>query len=196
MTALTIEGPAGVLAARHDEPEAARQALLCHPHPQYGGNMDDPVLDELARVLLGHGFGVLRFNFRGVGGSAGEYGGGPGEVDDLLAAAAWLRERRPAVLWAGGYSFGAWVVWNALSRGLSPARAVLLAPPLGAMPFETLAPECPVDVVAGTADSFVNQALLADWDCGARHPIQGGDHFFSGRHRELRAALQAICAGC
>lgn len=157
--------------------------------------MDDPVLDELARALLGQDFGVLRFNFRGVGGSAGDYAGGAGEVDDLLAVAAWLQTQRPGVLWAGGYSFGAWTVWNARSRGLSVERAVLVAPPLGAMEFEPVAAGCPVDVVAGTADRFVDQALLADWDAGASHPVQGADHFFSGRHRELRAALQAIVAG-
>lgn len=192
MEMLTLPGPDGALEARHDAPQADRQAILCHPHPQYGGNMDDPVLDALARALLGAGLGVLRFNFRGVGASEGRYDGVSGEIDDLLSAAAWLRRQGPGALWCGGYSFGAWVLWGALGQGLEPDRAILLAPPLGAMSFPDQALPCPVDAVAGTADPFVDQDLLGAWRGVRCHPISGADHFFSGRHRELRDTLGAI----
>ena len=82
-------------------------AVLCHPHPQYGGNMDDEVLDICSQVFVQHGVSVLKFNFRGVGASDGSYSGGHAETEDLLAAVDWLRQAHsPESLWLGGYSFG------------------------------------------------------------------------------------------
>lgn len=194
---MKIPGPAGSLEAHYREGSARPPllAVLCHPHPQYGGRMDDAVLGVLARVLDDAGASVLRFNFRGVGASEGRFDGGAGETDDLLAAAAWLRARHPdGALWAGGYSFGAWVTWRALGQGLAAARAVLLAPPVGPMEFAALASDLPVDVVSGDADDFIDPAALARWPGIRHHTVDGADHFFSGRCAELAALLAQIAA--
>jgi len=190
-----IDGPAGALEARHDPAPEPRggQAVLCHPHPQYGGSMADGVLGCLAQMLLAAGVGVLRFNFRGVGASAGGFDGGRGEVDDLLTAAAWLREAFPGErLWAGGYSFGAWVTWEALERGLTPDRVTLISPPVGPMAFAARRGEVPVDVVAGSDDDFIDPKALNAWSGVTVHSIDGADHFYSGHREELEQTLRKI----
>lgn len=194
---LAIDGPRGPLEARYDPPAGtpAAQAVLCHPHPQYGGSMHDAVLATLADVLIEAGVGVLRFNFRGVGGSAGRYDGGAGEVEDLLAAADWLMAAHPgARLWAGGYSFGAWVTWQALDRGLAPQRAILIAPPVGAMPFPSRPGEVPTDVVIGSRDDFADPGALDAWSGVNLHRIDGADHFFGGHHEDLARTLKTTIA--
>jgi len=192
-----IDGPAGSLEARHDPaPEpGGGQAVLCHPHPRYGGSMADGVLDCLAKRLLAAGVGVLRFNFRGVGASASGFDGGRGEVQDLLAAAAWLRDCFPGEpLWAGGYSFGAWVTWEALERGLMADRVVLVSPPVGPMAFASGPGGTPVDVVAGSDDDFIDPQALDAWSGVTVHTIAGADHFYSGHRSELEQALREIAS--
>lgn len=192
---LTIDGPAGPLEARYDPAsgEPAIQAVLCHPHPQYGGSMQDAVLGRLAATLSGAGIGVLRFNFRGVGASAGRYDGGAGEVDDLLAAASWLMAAQPgAQLWAGGYSFGAWVTWQAVHQALRPARVMLIAPPVGAMPFPSHPGDVQTDVVIGSDDDFADPAALNAWTGVSVHRIRGADHFFTGCIEELDRTLREL----
>ena len=194
---LAIDGPRGPLEARYDPPAGtpAAQAVLCHPHPQYGGSMHDAVLATLAEVLIEAGVGVLRFNFRGVGGSAGRYDGGAGEVADLLAAADWLVAAHPgARLWAGGYSFGAWVTWQALDRGLAPHRVLLVAPPVGAMPFPSRPEQVPTDVVIGSLDDFADPGALDAWSGVTLHRIDGADHFFGGHHHDLARTLKNTIA--
>jgi uncharacterized protein len=190
---IQIPGPAGILDASHvaaAEPTEV-QAVLCHPHPRYGGSRHDAVLEVVARVLLDAGIGVLRFNFRGVGGSAGRYDDGRGEVDDLLAAARWLRDTFPNDLqWAGGYSFGAWVTWQALNQALAVERALLVAPPVGAMAFATRPAGVPVDAIAGSADAFVDLSALAALPGVRIHVIDGADHFFAGHAGELADAVR------
>jgi len=110
-------GPCGALEGEIIPAPAAsgRFAVLCHPHPQYGGNMTDAVLDVCAEVLNEHGVNVLKFNFRGVGKSAGSYSGGHAETADLVAAVDWLRQTNDIKsMWLAGYSFGANMVWRAL----------------------------------------------------------------------------------
>jgi alpha/beta superfamily hydrolase len=165
-------------------------AVLCHPHPLYGGNMHDGVLDCVAGTLLRAGVGCLRFNFRGVGASSGSHDGGAGEVDDLLAAIAWVRaNERVDHLWLGGYSFGAFVAWESLARDANPERVLLVAPPVGRMPFTDRSPGCRVDAFAGDQDEFVDLAALTAWQGVDAHVIAGADHFFSsprGAWDELR----------
>ncbi|MEQ8859501.1 MAG: alpha/beta hydrolase [Pseudomonadales bacterium] len=192
---LHIDGPAGRLTARYDAVAVActAQAVLCHPHPQYGGSMDDAVLATVAERLLAAGIGVLRFNFRGVGGSDGTYDGGDGEVADLLAATAWLRrEQATGPLWAGGYSFGAWVTWRALAAGLQADRILLIAPPVGAMTFAAGPLPDIAFAIAGDADDFVDGAALQALPGVDTTIIAGCDHFFSGAHEELAAAVDRV----
>ncbi len=191
---ISIPGPAGPIEAHLDDANEASGAfaVLCHPHPQYGGTMDDAVLSVLARGLTGAGVRCLRFNFRGVGASAGTHDGKGGEVDDLLAAVNWLRkEHLPENLILGGYSFGAGVVWQALARINPPDRVILVAPPLRFMPFAPQPVDFPLDVFAGDADTFVDAAALADLKGARAHVIADADHFFSGKWRDLAAGIEA-----
>ncbi|NKC01359.1 MAG: alpha/beta fold hydrolase [Pseudomonadales bacterium] len=194
-TRLEIEGPAGSLEANMTEAEASIgvTAILCHPHPLYGGSMQDAVLETSASVLLDHGVGCLRFNFRGVGASTGQHDKGIGEVDDLAAVHGWVsREYPDHKIWLLGYSFGANVVWRA-KDALNPAHTILVAPPVGAMEFTESTNESSVYAIAGDRDDFVKEANLQKLMVGQAHIIAGADHFFSGHHRELVDAVgQAI----
>jgi alpha/beta superfamily hydrolase len=108
-----VEGPAGRLEALLEEPEdqAHEIAVVCHPHPKYGGTMHNKVVYRLARGLRRTGAAVLRFNFRGVGRSKGSYGGGNGEVEDARAALEWMRARHPALPYTlAGFSFGSRII--------------------------------------------------------------------------------------
>jgi uncharacterized protein len=192
---IEIPGPAGILDASHVAAAGpmGAQAVLCHPHPRYGGTRHDAVLEVIARALLEAGISVLRFNFRGVGGSAGCYDEGRGETADLLAAARWLRDAFPNdAQWAGGYSFGAWVTWQALHQGLAVERALLVAPPVGAMAFTARPASVPVDAIAGSADAFVDQPALAALPGVHNHVIDGADHFFSGHTEDLADAVRGL----
>jgi len=191
-----IPGPAGVLQAQFDEAaEAAGPvALLCHPHPQYGGSMHDAVLQTCADVLLSQGVHCLRFNFRGVGGSSGRYDNGAGEAEDVLAAAAWLRNHHAEhPQWWLGYSFGAAMVWRALGlEQQTPARAVLIAPPVGMLDFSGAHSGLSIDAIAGDRDDFVDTGRLQQLSGVTAHIIGGADHFFAGSHDQLAQTLAGI----
>jgi len=195
LEATTIPGPAGALEARVEVGRSGRWAILCHPHPLYGGSMHDAVLETLAGVLAEQDIGRVRFNFRGVGASDGQYDEGRGEADDVVAVRDWLAaEHAPEALWLAGYSFGSSVVWRARNRIPEARRIVLIAPPVGAMEFappdEALAAE--VTVVAGDGDAFVDLDALRQWSgdrCDLR-TVAGADHFFAGRWEALATTLR------
>ena len=130
---LKIAGPAGDIEAALDVPAAAPRglAVVCHPHPQHGGTMDNKVVQTLARAFVQLGYAALRFNFRGVGASAGSWAQGPGEIDDALAVVA--RQRAPGQpLVLAGFSFGAYVASHVAARlaeaGTPAERLVLVGP--------------------------------------------------------------------
>jgi alpha/beta superfamily hydrolase len=197
--ALGIQGPAGVLEALLEEPPpapASAFAVLCHPHPLYGGTMQNKVVHTLARTCHEHGLPTLRFNFRGVGASAGSFDEGRGEVQDALAVVDWGRARWPGTpLVLGGFSFGALVALRAAAQAL-PARLISVAPAVaGAAPIE--APRCPWIIIQGDADEVVNyrevQAFAARFDPPPLLRILPGvEHFFHGRLAELRDAVGAF----
>ena len=194
--ATTVPGPTGALEARVEAGGGGRWAILCHPHPLYGGSMHDAVLDTVATALAEQDVGRVRFNFRGVGASDGQYDEGRGEADDLVAVRDWLAaEHAPDELWLGGYSFGSSVVWRAASRVPEARRIVLVAPPVGAMDFaapdDSLTAE--VTIVTGTADPFVDLDAVRQWAAGRCEvrTVDGADHFFAGRWEALADALRA-----
>jgi hypothetical protein len=197
---LTIATAAGSLEAiAEDGGDAEGPALLlCHPHPQYGGSMDDTVLDIVAQALRSRVCGILRFNFRGVGASTGQYDGGRGEVADVEAAAHEAARRWPGrSLWLCGYSFGSAMVWQAL-RSVTPARVLLIAPPVGAMAFgQWPALAVRVDAIYGDDDSFIDADALTAWSRNAApdvhlHVVPGADHFFAGEARTLATLLTTL----
>jgi alpha/beta superfamily hydrolase len=149
----TVAGPAGLLACAVDTPTGASRgvAVLCHPHPQHGGTMDNKVVLTLARAMVQLGYTSVRFNFRGVGGSEGSWDHGQGEVQDALAVIAAHQTGRPSVV-LGGFSFGGYVASQAAAQLPAAARAqrlVLVGPAV--VNFE-MAP-CPTTRWSSTANA-------------------------------------------
>jgi len=167
--------------------------VLCHPHPQFGGDMYYPLVEVLAGELAGSGYSTLRFNFRGVGRSGGRYGGGDGEVLDVLGAVDYLRSQQAFPVEAVdviGYSFGAWVGLRAAAVG-NVRRAVGLCLPAGLFDFVFLRDlKIPLLAVHGTRDQFTPEGTVRDLVRGRSAPsrmeiITDGDHFMAGREKEI-----------
>jgi uncharacterized protein len=183
---LQVEGPAGPLACAVDAPAGAPVGVvvLCHPHPQHGGTMDNKVVQTLARAFVSLGYRAVRFNFRGVGDSAGTWDEGRGEADDALAVTLALRD--PSLpLALGGFSFGAAMATRAAHRLPAEARAerlVLIGPAV--LNF----PPAPVSqdtlVIHGEADEVVPLSAVLDWARPQTLPVTvvpGVGHFFHGQ---------------
>lgn len=196
MQPVSITGPAGALEAAIDAPLTPHGALavLCHPHPLYGGSMHDAVLGLLTQALGETGINCLRFNFRGVGASDGGFDSGRGEADDLHAVVTWARAGGAGAIWLAGYSFGAHVVCAALDRIADPARVLLVAPPTGVMDVSRPAAPYTLDVFTGDRDEFVDHDELAHWPAARIHVIAGADHFFNGSGQHLLDALKDAVA--
>jgi alpha/beta superfamily hydrolase len=183
-----VAGPAGALECAIDAPAegvALRGvAVLCHPHPLHGGTMDNKVVQTLARAFITLGYRAVRFNFRGIGGSAGAWDEGRGEVDDALAVIAAVRD--PALpLALGGFSFGAYVATQAAARLPAEAKAERLAL-VG--PAVVNFPAAPVSqdslVIHGEADDVVPLSAVLDWARPQVLPVTvvpGTGHFFHGQ---------------
>ena len=197
---LLLEGPAGPLEAVFEVPagfDGRRLALVCHPHPLFGGTMDNKVVHTTARALQECGYATLRFNFRGVGQSAGSWDHGRGEAEDALAAAAALQSRWPqGELLVAGFSFGAYVATQLATR-LPLRQLVTIAPPVQRFDFGTLAvPQCPWLVLQGDQDELVDHEAVLAWTRTLQPApsvaiLPGAEHFFHGRLNDLRSALQA-----
>jgi hypothetical protein len=199
---LVVGAPGRRLEARLARPADARAgAVLCHPHPQYGGTMDDGVVVAVAGALASAGWATLRFNFGGVGASTGGFSGGAGEVGDVRLALGALAERLPAggLLALVGYSFGAWAALRAAVD--SPWRVrhvVAVGPPLAFLDWDFLAGlAVPVTFVVGDRDQFcppsrLREVLGTEKVSIAHRPIPGADHFFGGRTDAVAAAAADV----
>lgn len=197
---LTIPGPAGPLEARLECPETPVRgaAVVCHPHPLHGGSMQNKVVHTLARTFNALGLAALRFNFRGVGASAGRYDQGRGEQADLQAVLRWVREQGAGVpLCLAGFSFGAYVAL-AVAGSDPPDCLVLVAPPVNHFDFSGLGgPAGFWVVVQGEADEIVPAAEVDAWSAQLRRPPQlirmpDVGHFFHGRLNDLKAELERV----
>jgi alpha/beta superfamily hydrolase len=196
---MILRGPAGDLEVVLDLPEAdpAAFAVVCHPHPLFGGTLTNKVVHTLARTFNEQGFPSLRFNFRGVGASAGTHDGGVGEVQDALAVVRYGRERWPkARLWLAGFSFGAAVAVRASLEAL-PVGLIAVAPAVDRMQIGAVTPTCPWLVLLGDADDVVAPQRMLEWAKGLYPPPQvqvlaGAGHFFHGRLPELRDEVTAF----
>jgi alpha/beta superfamily hydrolase len=171
-------------------------AVMCHPHPLYGGTMHTKAVFRIAQALVDLGFPTLRFNFRGVGRSTGSYDQGRGEREDVRAVLDYLARLFPGVpLALGGFSFGSWV---ALPVGCADARVVQLigaGVPLASLPVDALA-GCAKHklIVQGERDEYGPKDELVRWFASAAEPkdlriIAGADHFFTERQAELVQAV-------
>ncbi|WP_284619680.1 alpha/beta hydrolase [Aquabacterium humicola] len=192
---LQIAGPAGTIELAIDEPAGATLrgvAVLCHPHPQHGGTMDNKVVQMLARAFVQLGYRAVRFNFRGVGGSTGTWDEGRGEIDDALAVIAHQRDAAlPLAL--GGFSFGGYVAAHAAARLAAEApieRLVLVGPATSRFAL----PPVPSDtvVIHGEADDVVPLAATLDWARPQALPVivlPGVGHFFHGQLTLLKSQV-------
>jgi alpha/beta superfamily hydrolase len=195
-----LPGPAGALEIAVELPIAADArrgvAVLCHPNPPDGGTMHNKVVTIMARALAELGVAAVRFNFRGVGQSEGEFDNGRGEILDLLAVARWAQAARPEdALWLGGFSFGSWVALQA-ARQLPVQQMISVAPPVGMRDFTgVLPPACPWLLIQGEKDEVVDAAGVFAWAAKldpaptiVRMPDTG--HFFHRRLLDLRGAIK------
>ena len=196
---LTLAGPAGPLEVAVDRADSPRPvvAIVCHPLPTEGGTMHNKVVTMAARALRECGVDTVRFNFRGVGASAGSFDDGNGESDDLRAVAAWVREQRPeAALWLAGFSFGAYVSLR-MAAELQPSGLVSIAPPVGrSWDFASIVPPtCPWLVVQGEDDEIVDPQAVYEWAASMPRPpdvvrMEGASHFFHRKLIDLRGAIR------
>ncbi len=198
---LLLPGRAGALELAVDPPDddvppLPLTVVVCHPLSTEGGSLNNKVVTMAARSLRELGAHTVRFNFRGVGASAGGFDHGEGERDDLQAVAEWVREQRPQDdLWLAGFSFGAYVSLRA-AAALQPDALISIAPPAGRWDFAKIAiPDCPWLVIQGDADEIVDpQAVYAWIDTLKRKPdlvrMPDTSHFFHRKLIDLRGALQ------
>ncbi len=199
---LFLAGPTGKLEALLEEPEtnaAVEAAVVCHPHPQFGGTMHNKVVYRLARGLRRSGCVVLRFNFRGVNLSEGEYGDGLGEAEDAAMALTELRQRYPELpLLAAGFSFGSRVALRLASREEAIRRAVAVGFPTRVLERDFVYQvHVPKYFVQSTQDEFGPRTELTQFFETVPEPKQlnwvaAGDHFFRDGLDEFEAVIERI----
>jgi hypothetical protein len=195
----TLAGPAGIIEAALHEREGrphSLAAVVCHPHPMYGGTLHNKVVHRVAATLHELGCEVLRFNFRGVGRSQGVFDNGEGELEDARAALDWTRAHYPgARLWVSGFSFGSWIAARLAAAESDVERMILVAPPVTKSSFAVLETATqPKLVIQGMADTVCRPAELErafpTW-AEPKHVewVPDATHFFD---RQLAALADAL----
>jgi alpha/beta superfamily hydrolase len=199
MPEVVFTGPAGRLEGRFQPSKrrGAPIAIVLHPHPQFGGTMNNQITYQLFYMFVKRGFAVLRFNFRGVGRSQGVFDHGSGELSDAAAALDWAQSVQPEAVgaWVAGFSFGAWIGMQLLMRRPEIAGFISIAPPANLHDFTFLAP-CPSSglIIHGDQDKVVPQKdvqalvdkLKSQKGIVIDHEVvKGANHFFEGRVEEL-----------
>lgn len=204
-----IPGPEATLEGLFQS-DTGGGVIITHPHPLFGGSMDNNVVWTAVRAFQARRWATLRFNFRGVGRSSGMYGGGQAEAADVVAALAFLMTRTPGPYYLVGYSFGAYVAAQALVKGLEAQGGILISPPINFMDLAFL-PEvprlelivvgdrdelCPLAALKSLLMSLVDQAASRFQTTGQQpviprlRVIAGADHFFWGQEAELFQVLR------
>jgi len=192
-----IPGPAGdieILFSPASQETRQTLVVICHPHPLYGGSMDNKVVHTLDRSLNKSGRSTVRFNFRGVGNSAGTYDEGQGEVDDLIAVCEWARAQRPDYkLWLAGFSFGSYIAIKAQTQ-LQPQQLITVAPPVNIFDLSQASqPSCPWLLIQGLEDEIVDAGQVLEWaaqfDSLTLATVPETGHFFHGKLNYLDAIL-------
>ncbi len=198
ITTFQLPGPAGeleVMTETSAEDSKNIVAIICHPHPLFGGTMSNKVVSTLARTLKEMHIPTVRFNFRGVGKSTGQHDEGIGEIDDLLTVIAWVKAVKPdCALWLAGFSFGSSIAAKVAATGVAE-RLISIAPPVMRWGFDKIRiMPCPWLVVQGDHDEVVPAEEVFTW-FAQYHPeaqvicMKGASHFFHGRLVELRELL-------
>lgn len=192
-----IDGPVGPLEAMLEMVSEARLAVICHPHPLYQGTMHNKVVTTLAKAYAQCGYSTLRFNYRGVGKSAGQYGDMTGEISDAMAVQAFVQQKFPAAqLSLAGFSFGGYVAASVAGK-VACQNLVTVAPAVNHYDYEQLdAVSCPWLLVAAEADELVPVSDIRAWLAETKQQPQylelgQASHFFHGQLIQLREALVA-----
>jgi len=206
---LFLDGPAGRLEAllNAGAEDATHAAVVCHPHPLFGGTLHNKVVFHTMKALNSFGFPVLRFNFRGTGLSEGEHDKGVGEVEDVRKALDWLDAEFHLPIVFAGFSFGSAVGLRAACADKRVRAVIGVGTPVAPVAADTEEPrvytfdflqDCPKPklFVSGARDQFGPRAKLQALVDSLPEPkklvvIEGADHFFEGRLRELREAIEA-----
>jgi alpha/beta superfamily hydrolase len=203
MPEIIMNGPAGRLEGRYhhvgriDSPIA----LILHPHPQFGGTMNNQIVYNLYYTFTERGFSVLRFNFRGVGRSQGYFDNGPGELADAASALDWLQLQNPdsRSCWIAGVSFGTWISMQLLMRRPEIDGFICVAPPANLYDYSFLAP-CPSSglLISGEKDRVVPSASVAELSVKTKaqkgikldhYIVEGANHFFEGAGEEMKTVV-------
>jgi len=205
MPDIILTGPAGRIEARYQRQKTpqAPMALILHPHPQFGGTMNNPLVYDLYHMMLKLGCTSVRFNFRGVGRSQGTFDSGAGELSDAAAVLDWMNTLypNPSFVWVIGISFGAWIGMQLLMRRPEITGFVSIAPPASMYDFGFLAP-CPASglILHGTRDQVVPEAdvqKLVDRLSAQRgikvtyQKVEGANHFFDKHEAEVLELVQS-----
>ncbi|HXK54569.1 MAG TPA: alpha/beta hydrolase [Hyphomicrobiales bacterium] len=205
MPEVIFAGPDGRIEGRYQpgKVENAPIAIILHPHPQFGGTMNNQIVYDLYYMFLKRNFAVLRFNFRGVGRSQGVFDHGTGELSDAAAALDWLQTFNPDArsCWIAGFSFGAWIGMQLLMRRPEIDGFISIAPPANLYDFAFLAP-CPSSgmIINGTQDAVVppdsvkglvdrlktQKGIVIDHEM-----IEGANHFFENKIDDLIGRVAA-----
>ena len=191
----SIAGPAGTLEVAFNVAEGALRgiALIAHPHPLQGGTLDNKVVQTLAKTFAALGYAAVRFNFRGVGLSEGQFDDGIGETDDALAALAAAKlefGELPVAL--AGFSFGSYVQTR-VAHAITAERLVLIGPAVKRFPIEVVPPD--TIVIHGEEDDVVALADVLAWARPQQLPIivfPGCGHFFHGRLPQLQRVITGM----
>lgn len=194
--AVTIQGPCGDLEAIVESPSSpVAIAVVCHPHPLHGGTMTNKVAHALARSCNECDMVSVRFNYRGVGQSAGTYDEGVGETQDALAVVHWAQQRWPGLpLYMAGFSFGGGVALRTAVQ-MPCVGLVTVAPAIARDPAPARLPSCPWLLIQGDADDVVPSSTVIDWvNALSVKPemniVEGAGHFFHGRLIDLRQVVR------
>lgn len=183
-----------------DEKSADYGLIVTHPHPLYGGDMHNLVIDVVRQVFTQKDFTTLRFNFRGTGSSQGNHDNGRGEQTDVLSAISFLENRGVRTIVLAGYSFGAWVNALASDRCSDGIQQVMISPPVAFIDFKDVQAMAELKlIITGDRDEIAPAAqvrkLAPDWNPEARlEIIQGADHFYSTAYKDLANILDGYAA--
>jgi alpha/beta superfamily hydrolase len=175
-----------------------KAVVVTHPHPLYGGDMHNNVVQSVVTAYRKAGYSTLRFNFRGAGGSQGTYDEGVGEQEDVKAALAYVSESGKTSIDLAGYSFGAWVNALGLNAFAQARRTVMVSPPVNFIDFSFLEFNSKVQlVIAGSTDDIAPadtiQGMINTWNPEARfHIIEGADHFYWGKTEEIEKIIYSF----
>ena len=195
---ITFQSEPGLIEGRLGQGDPDKGVVITHPHPLYGGDMDNPVVRAIAKAFQKNGYTTLRLNFRGVGSSQGSYADGIGEMDDVTAALSYLGESGISQFHLAGYSFGAWVNAGLMARQPDIDTMVMVSPPVAFIDFKNIdAIDCLKLIVTGSRDEIAPSHLIdrlrAKWNPEARFEIiEGADHFYWGYMDQLQHIL-AVC---